>query len=110
MEQPTEYLIEQQKPPTIDHIEQIRLDKDGTYYTIIMIHCKHGIMAQTMAHNQPCWLVINAINRTAYAFNETSYLATDYVAEKLGHRLSKRDIENIIIAINSVREKYRRTH
>lgn len=113
METTTEYLIEVQKPPKIDYIEQVRLDKDSTYYTIIMLHCKNGIMAQTMAHSQPCWLVINTINNTCYAFSETSYLSQDYIAEKLSRgtiQLSSTDIRNVIIAINSVRDKYRRTH
>lgn len=111
--QELEYLIEQQKPPKIDYIQQVRLDKDGTYYTIIMMHLPNGIMAQTMAHNKPCWLVVNAINGTTYAFSENGYLATDYLREKLGtgrFTLSQRDIENIKIAIESVRNHYRRTH
>lgn len=109
----SKYTIEQQKPPIIDHIKQIRLDKDGTYYTLIMLHLPKGIMAQTMAHSQPCWLVINTINNTAYAFGEQNYLATDYVGEKLGGnqlKLTKTDLNNIIIAINSVRNKYKRNH
>lgn len=113
MNQELEYLIEQQTPPTIDHIEQARIDKDGTYYCIIMFHLPKGIMCNCNCITSPAWLIYNDINGQTYAFQENSYLAEDYLQEKLGKgriTLSKRDIQNIKIVIESIREKYRRTH
>ena len=108
----SEYLIEQLKAPEFDVIRGVRMDKDGTYYDIIMMHCQKGIECGRTATKTPCWLVLSGINGMFYAFSERQYLSWDYVYEKLGRALTlnETDCKNLKIAIDSVKEQYLTTH
>ncbi len=110
--QESEYLIEQLKAPSFDIIKRVRLDKDGTYYDLIMMHTEDGISCGIIGFNSPCWLVISGINGKVYTFSEQSYLSWDYVYEKLGRalELGETDCKNLTIAINAVRNQYMKTH
>jgi hypothetical protein len=85
--------------PNIKKIHHFRLDKDGTYYDVLVFEINGSFGNVEVGHQENGLLVIGG-DRKAYQFRKNSYCATGYIYEKLCYpNFSMKDAENIRLAL-----------
>lgn len=93
-------LIEDMPLPDISKIHHFRIDKDGTYYSILVFEINGNFGNENLGYVKDGLLIVGG-RRGAYMFRKGDYLSADYIQEKICPNWSETDARNIQIALES---------